>query len=187
MTIKHIYILSLMFVLSSLLLLSCSYDVEPVNEEEVINEIKIILKDEDNKSYILSYSDSDGDGPIAPQITSQELPANQKLTGNITFENTLNTPVQSITDEILEEGDVHQLFYIFSGNPTPSIIYQDSDVNGKPIGLQFEIITKEPYIGKLNLVLRHQPNKNGSNVNTGDITNAGGESDVDISFDVVVK
>jgi hypothetical protein len=36
-------------------------------------------------------------------------------------------------------------------------------------------------------VLRHQPNKNGSNVNTGDITNAGGESDVDISFDVVVK
>ena len=168
-------------------MLSCSYNVEPVNEEEVINEINIILKDENNVTYTLSYTDIDGDGPIAPQITSQDLPANQKLTGTITFENTLNTPVQSITDEILEEGDVHQLFYIFSGSSTPSIIYQDSDVNGKPIGLQFEIITTEPYIGNLNLVLRHQPNKNGSNVNTGDITNAGGESDVDIIFDLVVK
>jgi len=35
--------------------------------------------------------------------------------------------------------------------------------------------------------LRHQPNKSGDNVASGDITNAGGETDIEVTFDVTIE
>ena len=41
--------------------------------------------------------------------------------------------------------------------------------------------------GAFTITLRHEPNKSGMNVNTGDITNAGGETDVQVIFDITVN
>jgi hypothetical protein len=39
----------------------------------------------------------------------------------------------------------------------------------------------------LKITLRHEPNKKASGVVGGSITNAGGETDIEVSFDVEVK
>ena len=48
----------------------------------------------------------------------------------------------------------------------------DMDANGKPIGLATTITTIDSGSGILNIVLRHEPNKDGTGVLSGDITNA---------------
>lgn len=187
MMFKNLKLVGIILVLGSFTMQSCKDDVDPVNEEEVINEIKITLKDDNNQTYILSYIDSDGPGPVAPVINTNVLPSNTKLTGSVTFENTLNNPVEKITDEILDEGNDHQLFYSFKGTPAPEVTYKDQDSNGKPIGLQIEMNTKGQYFGIMTFVLRHQPDKDASGVSTGDITNAGGTTDAEIIFNVTVE
>lgn len=186
MTIKRIGIYVMAFTMTSALF-SCKDEIKNENEEEVINEITISLKDDANNNYTLAYKDSDGNGPNAPVITADKLPANKTLTGNIQLYNTLAQPADNITNEVLEEADEHQFFYQWSGSESPVTTYTDSDVNGKPIGIQFKVDTKGIYSGKLKVILRHQPNKSASGVSTGDPANAGGATDVEIEFDVTVE
>ena len=40
--------------------------------------------------------------------------------------------------------------------------------------------------GELQVVLRHEPDKFGANVSAGDITNAGGETDIEVMIPYVV-
>ena len=175
-------IFSLIFFISS-----CKDDVNPINEEEVINEVTLTMKDETNNTYIFSYKDSDGSGPADAVVTADNLPANKLLTGAITLTNTLAQPADNITNEVLEEAAEHQFFYLFSGINAPKLTYTDSDVNGKPIGIQFKLETKDAYSGKMKVVLRHQPSKDAGGVSGGDITNAGGATDLEIEFDTVVE
>jgi len=186
MTIKKfgIFILA---VFASITIQSCKDDVVPVNEEEVINEIIVTLKDDANNTYTLAYKDSDGGGPLSPVFTEDKLPANKSLTASIQLLNTLATPSENITNEVLEEADEHQFFYQFSGSGNPVVSYTDSDVNGKPIGIQFKLDTKSAYLGVLKVILRHQPNKEASGVASGDITNAGGATDVDVDFNITIE
>ena len=44
-----------------------------------------------------------------------------------------------------------------------------------------------PATGNLTITLRHLPNKSGVNVPGGDITNAGGGTDAEVVFPVVVQ
>jgi len=168
-------------------LFSCKDDVKPINEEEVINEVTVTLRDGNNTVYTLSYKDADGDGPQSPQITSDKLPANTTLTGTLSLKNTLAEPEEDITEEIHNESDEHQFFYLWSGSPAPSVTYSDTDNNNRPVGLEITLTTHDAYEGTLNLVLRHQPNKDASGVAQGDITNAGGSTDVDLQFPVRVE
>jgi len=41
--------------------------------------------------------------------------------------------------------------------------------------------------GTITVILRHEPDKGASGVNDGDITNAGGETDIEVTFDVTVQ
>ena len=62
----------------------------------------------------------------------------------------------------------------------------DKDKNGLPIGLSSSILTQSTAgTGKLNLLLKHQPELNGVSVKTGQ--EAGGSTDIDLTFDVEVK
>ena len=48
-------------------------------------------------------------------------------------------------------------------------------------------MTKTSFDGILKIVLRHQPNKSASGVANGDISSAGGSTDVDIEIPIIVK
>ena len=99
--------------------------------------------------------------------------------------------VDTVTLAIQDEAIFHQFFYT-GVNLQPAIItitYVDLDENSKPVGLiSTWVVGPEisPSNATMKIVLRHEPNKGGANVINGDITNAGGETDVEIVFPISI-
>ncbi|UPT72193.1 MAG: type 1 periplasmic binding fold superfamily protein [Flavobacterium sp. JAD_PAG50586_2] len=165
---------------------SCSNDDNPVNEEEVITTVTATLTNGVNV-ITLSSRDLDGDGPNAPVITvSGNLSANTTYSGTVSFLNETADPIDNITTEILEEGVDHQLFFQ-APSALGTFTYNDTDANGKPIGLQFSLLTGNAGSGNLTITLRHLPNKSASGVTGGDITNAGGATDAQVTYPIIIN
>lgn len=170
---------------------SCSDDdsvAPPVNEEEVITTVTVTFTPMNGgTAVVLTSRDLDGDGPNAPVVTaSGNLIAGITYDGRVTFLNELASPIEDITEEIDAEGDKHQIFYQQTG--LGDFTYLDEDANGNPIGLHF--IYTAPGItanGPLTVTLRHEPNKIAEGVAQGIITNAGGATDAEVTFNVVVE
>jgi len=166
---------------------SCNNDAtEEINEEELITTVTTTLTG-GGTTITLKSKDLDGDGPTAPVVTvSGDLKASTTYSGTTTFMNETANPAQDITSEVKAEGDEHQLFY---QAPTSigAFTYSDTDLNGKPIGLTFELRTGAVAAnGNLTVTLRHLPVKTAAGVATGDITNAGGATDALVTFPVKV-
>ncbi|MBC7440811.1 MAG: type 1 periplasmic binding fold superfamily protein [Flavobacterium sp.] len=161
-------------------------DPQPINEDELLTSITTTLKN-GNQTITLEYKDLDGDGPYKPIFNvSGTLKAATNYTGTVTFLNETTNPVGNITEEILAEGVDHQLF-LQAPSAIGTFAYADQDANGKPIGLQFTLTTGAVTTGNLTVILRHEPNKSGAGVATGDITNAGGATDASVTYPIVVE
>ncbi|MCG9793382.1 type 1 periplasmic binding fold superfamily protein [Flavobacterium algicola] len=174
---------------------SCSNDDDvstPVNEEELITTVTAIYTPTDGSTAItLLYKDLDGEGANAPVITvSSAFAKNKTYNGTVTFKNELASPTEDITPEIVEEGVDHQLFYQITGSLN-AFMYGSAasnfDSNGNPVGLQTVFTTSDAAAGTLTITLRHQPIKTGVNVANGDITNAAGSTDAEVSFPIIVE
>ena len=57
------------------------------------------------------------------------------------------------------------------------------DTDGNPLGVQTTMKTKDNSSDKLTLTLRHEPTK----PNSGDLASAGGETDIEVEFDVEIQ
>ena len=159
----------------------------PVHEEEVVTTVRIDLQSTGGAQHrTFIYRDPDGDGGAAPIITADTLSADTLYTAHVHFLNESVDPAEDITHEIEEEGTSHQVFHIVSGAPL-TITYADADANGHPIGLQCMWAAGPAGSGTLTLVLRHGPQKDAPGVADGDITLAGGETDISVEFPVVVE
>lgn len=183
---KYLFLFSSLVIMS---LTSCSSDdPEIVNEEELITTLKVTLTPNGGGSVVtLQLQDLDGDGPNAPVTTvSGPLQANTTYTGVTQVLNETESPAEDITLEVEEEGDEHQFFYTLS-NSIATVTYTDLDVNDKPIGITFNLTTTTAGIGNLTVTLRHEPNKTASGVSAGNIANAGGETDVEATFNLTVN
>lgn len=185
---KKLNVLALIFI-SVTLFYACNDSDDPmiVNEEEVITTLTATLTPEGGGTMItLQSRDLDGDGPNEPVITiSGDLTANTVYDGAIEVLNETISPADNITLEVLEEGDEHQFFFTASNNFV-TVAYADFDTNNDPIGIDFTLTTGNASSGNLTITLRHEPNKAANGVNSGDITNAGGETDVEVTFSVTV-
>lgn len=177
---------ALFLATASIFLASCSDDDNgPVNEEEVITTVITTLTN-GSTTITLTSRDLDGDGPNDPLVTvSGNLTANTVYNGETTFLNELDTPADNITTEVEEEGEEHQIFYQIPAS-LGTIGYTDFDVNAKPVGLTFTYTTGNAGTGNLTVTLRHLPNKSAAGVAAGDITNAGGATDAQVSFPIVI-
>ena len=177
-------------LLASFFVFSCDPDdPDPINEEEVITRVTYTLTPVGGGSTVsLVFSDPDGDGGTAPVITGGSLALGKTYTGVITLLNEAANPDEDITTEVQEEGEDHQFFFSVSSGLTDAfeLAYTDADAKGTPIGLKTELTTVKAGTGTLRLTLRHLPNKTASGVKNGDITNAGGETDVEVDFPVTV-
>lgn len=181
-----------------------------VNEEEVITTLKLLLTDSAagvTKVYL--FKDPDGAGGQAawygPDAATQSdsvlsLDAGKTYHGELILLDETKTPVDSISNEVKEEGVDHMFFYnngnnsiVNTGTPYTvqlngsqvKISYTDLD-NGTPqrgIGLKTRWRTYASTSGvkyPLNITLRHQPDaKDGSY--------APGESDVSVDFKLKVN
>ena len=169
---------------------SCSDDDSngPVNEEEVITTVSATFTPQGGGTPVVLISrDLDGDGPDAPVVSvSGPFTAGTVYEGAIHFLNQLASPAEDITTEIQQEGDEHQVFFQHSGIGT--IAYLDEDMNGNPLGLSvLYTATTTPGAGSMTITLRHEPNKTAEGVANGNIANAGGSTDAQVNFSVVVE
>lgn len=166
---------------------SCSNDDSPVVEEELITTL-IATFEGGGQIITLTSRDLDGDGPNAPLITvNGNFSASTTYSGNIQFLNELENPAENITQEITEKDEEHQVFYQISNN-LGNFTYNDFDSNGKPLGLAFTFATGTTTgNGNLTISLRHLLNKNAAGVAQGDSTNAGGSTDIQVTFPVEVE
>lgn len=190
---KQTFLLPLLIL--SLIFTGCSDDDDhddhshPVNEEEIITTVEVTLSDGTN-SYVLIWEDLDGDGPDLPIITGATIPSNSYDAEIQLYNKTLDPTDDEyvVTTEILEEDVDHQFFFNASnGLNVFNFVYADADVDGNPIGQQFIIEDVSGSGGDLNIVLLHEPNKNADGVSDGDITNAGGDTDIEITFPIIVQ
>ena len=179
---KTFYLLPLMLI--ALTVFSACDKDDPVipNEEEVITTLTYTLVPQNGGDpVVFSFRDVDGDGGNAPLIMAGTLKANTTYTGAILLLNEQETPAGNITEEVKAEGAEHQFFFK-STLADVSIAYADKDVNGKPLGLMTNLTTQNAGSGKLTLILRHMPDKKATGVMDGDVTNAGGETDIEVTF-----
>ncbi len=166
---------------------SCSDDdgVTIINEEELITTVELELTNQTDGTDVVLFKsvDSDGDGPNAPVITiTGPLNANATYDGTVRFLNESIAPSENITEEVIEEANEHEVFYISTLSDV-SIAKIDVDSNGNPLGVQTTFQTGAIGTGVLNVVLRHEPTK----PNDGTLSSAGGESDVEVAFTFEVE
>ncbi|MFM9825295.1 type 1 periplasmic binding fold superfamily protein [Flavobacterium sp.] len=178
-------VVSTLLLMSFFTFLSCNND-DPtiVNEEELITTVTIVLKNGE-QTITLKSTDLDGLGPNKPvQSITGTIYTNTVYTGTVTFLNELITPADNITEEVLTEGVDHQLFFQAPA-ALGSFAYADTDANSKPIGLQFTFTTGSTAAsGNLTATLKHEPNKSAFGVSGGSISNAGGETDAEVTYSI---
>ena len=187
-TLKTIKNLGFVFFVASVFTACSDDDPEVVNQEELITTLTATLTPSGGGTDIVLKSvDLDGDGPDAPVISvSANLIANTTYTGELKVENETESPAENITLEVLEEDEEHQFFFTPTNN-IATTTYNDMDGDGNPIGVQFSLTTTTAATGSLTITLRHEPMKTASGVSDGDITNAGGETDVQAVFPITVE
>lgn len=176
-----------MFALAGLLFTACSDDddtPDPVNEEEVITTMTITLAPQGGGTNItLQSRDLDGDGPNAPDITvSGNLAANATYSAAIVLLNETETPAEDVTEEVQDEDEEHQFFFVTTGNIT-DVSYGDQDGDGNPVGILFTLTTGDAGDATLAVTLRHEPKK----PNDGTLADAGGETDITQTFNLTIE
>lgn len=186
-SLKHIGSLSFLVILG--LVTSCEKnDPEIPNEEELITTLTYTLTPTaGGTAVVFSFQDLDGDGGGTPVITNGTLMANTTYSGTLQLLNETENPAENITDEVADEAEEHQLFYIIGNGLNAQIAYDDADGNGNPVGISTVVNTGDASTGTLTITLRHEPDKSASGVSGGDISNAGGETDIEVTFDVTVQ
>ncbi|MBL7964963.1 MAG: type 1 periplasmic binding fold superfamily protein [Flavobacteriales bacterium] len=179
-----------------LLLVACKKDktdapapISPPNEEELITSLYMhFIPTGGGDTAVLSFVDADGPGGLAPVISGDTLQANTAYGAYILLLNESVSPADTISNEVAVEAAEHQFFFSTSGGVITFTGYGDVDGNGNPLGLVSlwqTALTAGP--GSITVTLRHEPDKNGAGVASGDITNAGGETDIEVTLPSVVE
>lgn len=192
-------LLLLLTMITSLLFTACGNDdditPDPVSETELITTVKLTFNDTTTgvgDDIVFIYKDIDGAGPNAPVITEGKLAKNTIYTCQVQLLNEtvaadMNDPDYNINLQVSQESTDHQLFYNVADGLDMNITYADKDPNWNYIGMATYAKCNENSTGKLTVTLRHKPNKSAAGVQNGDITNAGGETDVEVTFNVVIE
>jgi hypothetical protein len=181
--------------LASLILYSCKKDNnDPVNpnnpnETELITTLKLLFQEQGNPSnnFEAVFKDADGIGGAPPSLfdTIRLEPGKVYDTEIVLLDESKN-PVDSISNEVAEEGEEHQFFFTAIGADV-SFAYADADKNGVPVGLFSEwtagVATTDKN-GKIRITLKHQ----GSNKPvTGNGNPLLGETDIEVNFPVIIE
>ena len=161
---KRVYLGLIAFAIisTSLFLNGCSSDdvVNPPdpNEQELITTLIINLKDSVTLAESsFQFDDPDGEGGNPPtRFDTIVVGANKTYFAQIILLNKSVTPIDTISNEVLEEGVDHQFFFTTTDVSTV-ISYADADANGNPIGLESIWRDGAASNGSILIVLKHQP------------------------------
>jgi hypothetical protein len=178
---------------------SCkSDDPEPENEGEVITDVSLKFTELNSAGEPigtpLEFTATDPDGlelGNGPTIETVTLGRGKSYLMEISLFNSIEN--EDITEEIREEKEEHQFFFLgsaFSGTAVLSYTYADEDIDGNPVGLTGRLQAVGFNATQMRIVLRHDLNKNfagANNPNWENFVQAGGETDLDVTFPVVLN
>lgn len=176
-----------LFFFVLLTLSSCQKDPDIPNEEEVITTLVYTLTPvAGGTPVVFSFADPDGDGGDDPVTTNGVLQSNTTYQGVITLFNETVKPTEDVHPEVLAEGNEHQLFYENTLNNI-TLTYVDQDTDGNDLGLTTTFTTGTAEQGNLTVILRHEPNKTATGIAIDNATPAGGETDIEVTFNVDIQ
>jgi len=188
-SINHIIKTALAFSLMALIAVGCNDNPSSVEEgpgeEELITQVNLSLDGDDGSTATVSWTDEDGPGGNDPVIGTLQLQAGTTYAGTIELLNTTEDPAEDISQEVREEDDEHQFFYMLSGSGSGrvTIEYADQDENGLPVGLEYTVTVSDgsAETATLNVVLSHYVDapKNG--------TDRSNDTDIDINIPVDIQ
>ncbi len=184
-TMKTMKLLAVLFV-SSIIFTGCSDDddlgPDDGDGEELITTVTYTLSSSNN-TVILKFTDIDGEGGSdGTYSVDGSLMANTLYTGAIKLENETESPIENITEEIKEEDDEHEFFYTSSISGL-IITKTDKDDNGNDVGIETTLETGSAGAGTISVILKHEPTK----PNDGTSADAGGSTDIEVTFNVSVQ
>lgn len=178
---------------------SCeSEDPEKENDGEVITDVTLKFQELNASNAlvgsVLSFKASDPQGievGKTPTIQSISLAKGKKY--QMTIEVTNAIKGEDITQEILTEAAAHQFFFLGQVIESSFFSIQYADAGGVALGLK-TIVTVSSSTGTNNsnmrVVLRHDLNKSfpgASSPTFANFAQAGGETDLDITFPVILN
>ena len=177
------------FSLAAILLYSCNRD-EPasprINLKEAITTMNITLSPQaGGTTVLLTYRDLDGVGGNDPVIISGVLEPLKTYDVSIQLLNTNEEPPANVTTEIGVNKDDYQFFFQTDVRGM-TIRYNDQDLNRNPIGLKSIWQTEAPASGTITVTLKRGLDKGAPGVKGGDPANAGGETDLEVTFRIDV-
>jgi len=179
---------------------SCESD-DPVieNDGEVITDVTLSFQELNATGNpvgaVTTFKASDPQGievGTSPTIDNVSLTQGKTYSMKIEVRNSIEN--EDITEEIIEEADEHQFFFLgsaFVGSPV--LTYQYADPSGKLIGVEGKVtVSTSPGFNNatMRIVLRHDLDKNfpgATNPNFENFVQAGGESDLDITFPLILN
>jgi hypothetical protein len=178
---------------------SCeSEDPEKENDGEVITDVTLKFQELNASNAlvgsVLTFKASDPQGiEVGKTPTVQSISLTKGKKYQMTIEVTNEIEKEDITKEILEEAAEHQFFFLGPVFDSNIFSIQYADAGGIALGLK-NTVTVSSSTGTNNssmrIVLRHDLNKSFAGANNPTFANfaqAGGESDLDITFPVILN
>ena len=199
---KNIFKLNILFysLLSLVIFTACEDDdVVPEEEEEmeVITDVTLVFTSDAGAVVTASAQDPDGEG-VQELVVLDEIQLQAGTNYTLTFDimNNLETPGESIGEEIAEEDDEHQIFFAWTegafSNPTGNgnidnasdpVNYNDADGNGNPLGLNTSWTAGDPTTAaSFTVRLQHQPDLKTSTSGAND-----GDTDFELQFRLTIQ
>jgi hypothetical protein len=178
---------------------SCeSEDPEKENEGEVITDVTLKFQELNASNAlvgsVLSFKASDPQGiEVGKTPTVQSISLTKGKKYQMTIEVTNSIEGEDITKEILEEAEEHQFFFLGQVFESNFFSIEYADAGGIALGVKTNIIVSSSTgtnNSSMRVVLRHDLNKNfpgASNPNFANFVQAGGETDLDITFPVILN
>lgn len=176
-------------ILGGVLFTACNKkDPEPENEQEEINSMVVTFSPTGGGSpVVFSFLDADGPGGLPAVIAAPALRANTTYNVGVALAKVKGAAVESKNAEITAEGTAHQFFFMFNPTGLAQHTYSDTDASNRPIGLANRVVTGAAATGALRVILRHELNKAFAGLNATNYLQAGGETDIEVSFNVAVQ
>lgn len=180
-------------------LLSCqSEDPVQENDGEVITEVTLTFTELDASNnptgtpFSFTASDPEGiEGGGTPTIETINLTKGKKYRMEVELYNGI--AMEDITVEVEEEADEHQFYFLGSAFDSNILSIAYADADGEALGLTTNLtVSSSPGATStsMRIVLRHDLDKSfpgANNPNFSNFVQAGGETDLDLTFPITIQ
>lgn len=160
---------------------------QPV-EQELITTLRLNVTDSTGFNQSFSYKVENGfeDGTGTITVDTLRLAPQKSYNVTITVLNEKKTPAEDVTAEIIQERNKHLFFFSSnpaSGNGSIQFSNGNKDDNNAPFNQTLRFSTGLTGTGALTVTLKHEP----TNKNATTATAAGGETDAEAVFPVILQ